>query len=193
MSDTDMVVVVWSDVNLDPMVGDPSVITGMADGLKRPTAKETLDAIHQYLADNLKMVEPATWDHPSRGRKTSVEILREGAWGCSAHAQVACHLARACGIPAILVKSLNLEWINRKNRGDGHGEGHVYVEVLREGRPALWDAQGGRLFDKYDPNAAVTPDGLRRIYEKGGPDRLVLSHHGKEWEEETGRLFPKAG
>jgi hypothetical protein len=191
MRDMKMVSVLASDVGLDPTAGDPSVIRGIAAGLKRPTVKETLKAIHQYLADKLKMVEPAAWDSPSRGRKTSVEILREGAWGCSAHAQVACHLVRACGIPAILVKSMSVDWISRKNRGDGRGEGHVYIEVLSDGSPALWDAQGGGLHDDYDPNAELAPNGVHRIYEKGSPQDLVLSHHGEQWEEETKRLFPK--
>lgn len=186
-----MVSVLVSDIDLDPTAGDPSVIHDIAAGLRRPTVKETLKAIHRYLAEKLKMVEPAAWDSPSRGRKTSVAILREGAWGCSAHAQVACHLARACGIPAILVKSMSVDWVNRKNQGDGHGEGHVYVEVLNEGSPALWDAQGGSLHDDYDPNVELTPTGVHRIYEKGSPRDLVLSHHGEQWEEETKRLFPK--
>jgi len=183
-------VVLPSDVNLDATAGDVSKIESITTGLKRPALRGTLDAIHRYLAVNLRMVERAGYSHPSRGRKTSVEILQSEAWGCSAHAQVACHLARACGIPAILVKSLDVDWIERKNRGDGYGDGHVYVEVLNNGRPALWDAQGGMLFEDYDPTAATTPDGTRHIYEKGGPDRVVLSHHGKEWEEETRRMFP---
>jgi len=188
---TNMLTVCPSDLDLDEMAGDPSVIRSAAAGLNRPTVGGTLKAIHQYLGANLQMVEPATWGSPSRGRKTSVQILREGAWGCSAQAQVACHLARACGIAAILVKSMSVDWMSRKNRGDGHGEGHVYVEVLKDGRPALWDAQGGVLHENYDPNSELTPNGVHRIYEKGSPESLVLSHHGRVWEDETKRLFPK--
>jgi hypothetical protein len=110
--------------------------------------------------------------------------------GCSAHAQVACHLARACGTPAILVKTLNTRWIEQENHGDGKGIGHVYVEVLLHGKPCLWDAQGGRLHD-YDGKTEVVEG--RRIYQKGGPEELILSHHGPEWEAETARLFPQAG
>jgi hypothetical protein len=181
-----------SDVNLDETAGDRSVLEGIAAGLKRPTVRDTLAAIHQHLGTNLKMVECASYTHPIRGRRTSVEILGSEAWSCSAHAQVACHFARACAIPAILVKSLDVAWVDWKNQGDGYGQGHVYVEVLKDGKPALWDAQGGRLHENYDPAAATTPDGTRYIYEKGGPDVLVLSHHGREWEEETRRLFPRA-
>jgi transglutaminase-like putative cysteine protease len=188
----DTTTVLPSDVNLDETSGERSVIEDIAARLKRPTVRETLDAIHHYLKTNLKMVKDPTYGHASRGRRTSVQMLRSEAWGCSAHAQVACHLARACGIPAILVKSLAVEWLDWNNQGDGRGAGHVFVEVLNDGRPALWDAEGGYLHENYDPTAATAPDGMHVLYEKGGPDRLVLSHHGPRWEQETKQLFPRA-
>ncbi|MGE0454276.1 MAG: transglutaminase domain-containing protein [Vicinamibacteria bacterium] len=180
-----------SDVDLDESAGDVSVLKRTAAELKRPTVRDTLAAIHQYLGTNLKKVKNPSYGHPSRGRRTSVEMLRTEAWGCSAHAQVACHLARACGVPAILVKSLNLAWVEKENQGDGLGAGHVYVEVLINGNPALWEPEGGYLDEPYDPAATITPNGYHYIYEKGGPDVLVLSHHGPQWEEETQRLFPQ--
>jgi transglutaminase-like putative cysteine protease len=178
-----------ADTLLDATAGDSALIGAVADPLRRRTPEETLTAIHQYLKSSLKMIEPATWNHPARRRRTSVEIMEEGAWGCSAHAQVACHLARACGIPAILVKTLNVDWIERRNRGDGRGEGHVFVEVLVGDAVGLWDAQGGRLhvseYDSYSPRF-----GDKLIYEKGGPEALILSHHGQVWEAETRQRFP---
>jgi hypothetical protein len=185
-----MEVVRSSDINLDQTTGDVALIRKIADGLKRSSPDETLEEIHRYLRQNLKEIHPAFWNHAGRGRKTSTEIMRDGAWGCSAHAQVACHLARACKIPAILLKSLNVSWIEHENKGDGHGSGHVYVEVFIDGKPCLWDAQGGTLDKRYDATSRHTPDGKRVIYEKGGPDALILSHHGFEWEAETRRLFP---
>lgn len=130
------------------------------------------------------MIEPAAWNHPARGRRTSVEILTEGASGCSAHAQVACHLARACGIPVILVKTLDVDWIEKGNQGDGRGAGHVFVEVLIGDAVALWDAQRGRVHvAACDAHSDRFHDKL--IYDKGGPERLMLSHHGPIWEAET--------
>jgi hypothetical protein len=157
--------------------------------LRRETAEETLLAIHRCLARELKVAD--RWDDPSRRRMTSTEmLLQRTAWGCSAHAQVACHLARACGIPAILVKTLDLSWIQSGNLGDGRASGHVYVEVLIEGKPSLWDAQGGRLHRNYDPLDTLTPGDPRRIYDKGSPEAIVLSHHGVVWEAEVKKLFP---
>ena len=180
-----------SDTNLDPTAGERSVIANVAAQLKRDSPNETLSAIHTYLDRSVKVIDPASWDHALRCRRTSVQILQEGAWGCSAHAQVACHLARACGIPAILAKALDVDWIERDNQGDGRGRGHVYVEVLCGGRPLLWDAQGGSLVEGYDLDSGLVPAIPRRlVYDKGGPDAIVLSHHGTEWEDETRRLFP---
>lgn len=83
--------------------------------------------------------------------------------------------------------------LDRKNRGDGRGSGHVYVELLGDaGTPALWERQGARLYENYDPEATETPDQSNRVvYDKGGPDSVLLSHHGLEGEDETKRLFPK--
>jgi transglutaminase-like putative cysteine protease len=185
-----------TDVDLGTTAGDPATIRALADRLRRQSARETLDAIQRHLRTYLYKPQSASWNHPLRRRLTSVEMLRQGAWGCSAHAQVACHLARACGIPAILAKAMKLEWIASGNRGDGRGAGHVYVEVLLEGeRPALWEPEGGRVVERYDPveelvPEELTPDGRQKIYGKGDPDHVVLSHHGTVWEEETKRLFP---
>lgn len=115
-------------------------------------------------------------------------LARSIAWGCSAHAQVALHLARSCGIPAILVKSLDWRWLEHDNQSDGRGTGHVYVEVIVDGKVRLWDAQGGVLHTNYDPECSEFEN--RLIYEKGSPEELVLAHHGPEWEAETARRFP---
>jgi hypothetical protein len=88
-------------------------------------------------------------------------------------------------------QSLDIDWIECRNQGDGRGTGHVYVEVLIAGKPCLWDAQGGELHKDYDPECGLVP-GARRIYDKGGADAVVLSHHGENWEAETKRLFPRA-
>jgi len=111
-------------------------------------------------------------------------LLQLEAWGCSAHAQIAGHLARACGIPAILVKTLDLKWIEHDNRGDGRASGHVYVEVLVDGKPLLWNAQGGRLHRHYDPRSFSVTEGRQVIYDKGGPD---LTRSSSPTTERNGR------
>jgi hypothetical protein len=177
------------DVHLDRTAGDPTAIQRVAAEVKKGTPEETLKAIQDRLAVSLHTNAREDWNSPNRGHWTSSQMLARGvAWGCSAYAQVACHVARACGIPGILVKALNRKWIEKENMGDGRANGHVYVEVLINGRPCLWDAQGGRLHTNYNPQSDSIED--KRIYDKGGPDEIILSHHGPEWEEETKRRFP---
>lgn len=178
-----------SDTNLDATAGDVAQIRGIAHALRRSTPEETLAAIHQYLS-SLSTTD-AGWNSPNREPRTSTDMLEhQVAWGCSAHAQVACHLARACGIPAILVKTLNLDWIQEKNQGDGRGEGHVYLEVLVDDKAMLWDAQAGNVCRDYDPTQTHVVE-RRYIYDKGGPDEIILSHHGPKWEAETRCRFPQ--
>ena len=178
-----------SDTTLDGTVGDHAAIRELARRLGRETDSETLMAIHEHLDADLQVIRPARWSHPTRGKLTSTQIMSMGAWGCSAHAQVACHLARAAGIPAILVKTMNKTWLSSENQGDGRGHGHVYVEVLVDERVCLWDAEEGRLHRDYSPSSTEIEN--RLIYEKGDAGEIILSHHGTEWEEETKRLFPR--
>lgn len=185
-----MRVVTPSDTVLDQTAGDVEQLKRIATTLRQGRNDDTLKAISEHLRSICVPDKEAFWDSSLRDRRVSSDMLAPGsAWGCSAHAQVACHLARACGIPAILVKSLNVRWIDIDNSGDGRGHGHVWVEVLLHGKACLWDAQSGRLYEDYDPQSDRIED--KRIYETGGPNELVLSHHGSEWEAETRRLFPR--
>ena len=116
--------------------------------------------------------------------------------GCPAFgvraAALACHLARAAGIPAILVKSLLRDEI-AKHDGTGRIDGHVWVEVLLDGKPALWNTQAeGGIHTEYDPHATVFVEGKKEyiVYQKGDPDELSLSHHGdRQWEAENRSLW----
>ena len=173
---------------LDRTAGNAETVTNEAITWNRGTPEGTLRAIDE----RVRRLEDGnlSYTSPDRGYRTTSDMLaRNVVWGCSARAQVACHLARASGVPCILAKAVDETWIQR-NLGDGLAEGHVYVEVLINGQPHLWDPGYGMVSD-YVPGSVMVQGGLRRIYDKGGPDEVVLSHHGSEWEEETRRLFPK--
>jgi hypothetical protein len=173
---------------LDPTAGDASIVRREAEDFRRETPEETLRAIDQ----RLRRLQDGDlrYTSPDRGPRTTRDMLeRNVVWGCSARAQVACHLARACGICAILAKSLDESWLKYENKGDGLANGHVYVEVLLNGQTRLWNPGSG-VVNGYVPTEPVIEEGRRRIYDKGGPDEVVLSHHGPQWEEETKRLFP---
>ena len=187
-----MLSVSLSDVRLGPSAGDADYLARVAAEITGLRTREVLSGITKRLK-SLNCQADTSYGSPLRGRYTSVGMLERGAaWGCSAHGQVSCHLARARNIPAIVVKTLLKTWIEQENAGDGYAKGHVFVELLMDGRPALWEHENDVLIPDYDPSLTeITVDGaVYCIYEKGDPDTIILSHHGAQWEKETKRLFP---
>lgn len=178
-----------TDTSLDTTAGVVAVIEREAKACERQDRFGTLRAIDQRLGA-IKDFDDLGWESMDRRPRTSSDMLAlNRAWGCSAIAQVACHLARALRVPSILVKSMNKSWIARKT-GDGYGRGHVFVEVLIDGQRDLWSPKYG-LVPGYQPGDLTVDDGdtegPRLIYDTGAPDELVLSHQGSHWEAETKR------
>ncbi len=102
-------------------------------------------------------------------------------------------LARACGIPAVFVKTMDADWI-REFRATGtcaSWRGHVFLEVHLDGRWQLLDAQALRLYDDYAPAMRMLP-GNRYAYDKGAdPRQLVLSLDWERWKRQTAAYFGK--
>lgn len=172
--------VAQTDVDLDETAGDVSIIKGEVAAWAGRPALEALKQISQRIK-TLSPDDPATYDSPHRGPRNSSDLLEQKArtWGCSAQAQVACHLARASGIPAILVKAVDLHWVNNPTADPRQFTGHVYLEVLIDGSSKFWDPGRNQFFDQ-----STNPDG-RVVYDKGDPNAIVLSHHGTVWEDEA--------
>ena len=181
-----------SDTALDITAGDVAAVEREARACERQDLVRTLRAMDQRL-NLIKDFDDLGFTSLDRRPRTSSEMLAlNRAWGCSAIAQVACHLARSLGVPSILVKSMNKSWIARTT-GDGYGRGHVFVEVLIDGQRHLWSPRYG-LVAGYQPGDLTVDDrdaeGPRLIYDTGAPNELVLSHEGPHWEAETKRMFP---
>jgi hypothetical protein len=178
------------DIALGPSAGNIAAVMTAAEGFKCAEPENTLRAIDQRIRAFRE--GDLHYSSPDRGLRTTSEMLeRNVIWGCSAAAQIACHLSRACGIPSILVKSIEEGWINFRNKGNGEADGHVYVEVLVNGGPCLWDPGSGLVVGYRPGDSSVqSRKGPRRICDTGDPDEVVLSHHGRQWEEEIKRLFP---
>lgn len=179
------------DLALDVTAGDAAAVELEARRCVRTTRDDTIRAIDGRLAF-LKDFDLGWMSPDRRLRSTSEMLALNKAWGCSAIAQIACHLARAGGIPAILVKSMDDSWLANKT-ADGRGAGHVFVEILADGNRRLWSPKYGFINSHICGAVSVDdgdPRGPRRIYDTGHPCELVLSHHGPHWEEETKRLFP---
>ncbi len=175
---------------LDPKAGSERAIRAIADGLKRRTPEQTLEAVDLWVARTLEW-DPEEFD----GWRTVEKMVEDGTYGgCADHAMAYGTLLRACGIPTVWVKTMDLAWIERFRSGafdpsKDTWSGHVLLEVHLGGAWRLLDAQGRRLWMRYDPEARLFPDG-RFAYDKGGmPWDLVLSVRWEEWKRQTSAYF----
>jgi hypothetical protein len=94
-------------------------------------------------------------------------INEEFLYGCTTFALVYSNMARAKGIPTVLVEGLNIDFINRFTNDLGGGmNGHFFVEVLIKGEWYLVDTTAGRLYLDYDKASKYLP-GDNYLWAKG--------------------------
>ena len=171
---------------LSPRVGDAAKIRSLAAQLKAETQEATLASIYQWMHRNLRYDERAayTW------RSMDEMLAARTVGGCADHAAVFGTLARAAGIPAIWVKTLDMDWIHEFRAAPGavrSWRGHVFLEVHVDGTWQLLDASAMRLYPGYDVRSRLLP-GNRLAYDKGDdPFELVLSCRWELWKEQTRR------
>lgn len=173
---------------LSPRVGDAAKIRSLASQLKAGTETETLASISQWMHRNLRYDERAAY-----AWRTLDEMLAARTYGgCADHAAVFGTLARAAGIPAVWVKTMDVDWIREFKAAPGavtSWRGHVFLEVHVGGAWRLLDASAMRLYDDYDVESRFLP-GNRFAYDKGDdPFALVLSCRWELWKEQTRRYF----
>ena len=81
---------------------------------------------------------------------TASQILTQGTvTGCTAYATAFATLARAKGIPSIIVNSAKYDWIGSGCNLD-FVQGHLFVEVFIEEEWYLVDSTSGMLYQDYD-------------------------------------------
>jgi hypothetical protein len=90
---------------------------------------------------------------------TAHGILSTGvATGCTDYALAFATLARAKGMPAVVVDSAQLEWIEHGARLN-RVAGHFFVEVLLGNEWVLVDSTSGALYIFYDRDNWLLPEG----------------------------------
>jgi len=176
-------------LELHKSFGDAARIRKVAEPLKEKTTEQTLRAIGRWIDQNLKCDEKKKYEW-----RNVEEVIGDGTYiGCADHALVFGALARACGIPAVWVKTMDADWIH-EFRADPKGfkgswRGHVFLEVHVDGKWKLVDATQMVIYDAYDPKARILPVN-RFAYDKGGdPYELVLSMRWEEWKAQTRKYF----
>ena len=175
---------------LDPHAGDPAAIRVLAATLRRASPTETLAAVDRFMARSM------VWDAEAFDDWRTVEtMLSDGTFGgCADHAMAYGTLLRACGIPTLWVKSMDLAWVERLRAGRfdpsrDAWSGHVFLEVHLDGAWRLLDAQAREVYRTYDVQGRRLP-GERYAYDKGGsPWELVLSVRWEPWKRQTATFF----
>jgi hypothetical protein len=174
---------------LNESLGDRQRIEKLAGTLKADTPQQTLLAIGRWIQSNLKYDDQAAYAW--RNFDTALDTRTCGS--CADHALVFAALARACGIPAVFVKSMDADWIYefRTSGVSDSWRGHVFLEVHLGGRWQLLDAQAMQLYQDYQPAMRILP-GSRYAYDKGAdPRELVLSLDWERWKQQTIAYFSK--
>ena len=91
------------------------------------------------------------------------------------HTPEARQLLRSAGIPAVWVKTMDVEWIwdFKKKRPFGSWSGHVFLEIYLDGKWVLLDPGASRIYVDYSPHSRILP-GNRFAYHKGSDPRQMV-------------------
>ena len=120
------------------------------------------------------------------------DVIREKAYGGCADQGIVCGvLLKAAGIPAVWVKTMDVNWIwdFKKGRPFHSWSGHVFVEVWVDQKWMLLNPGGKLLYQEYNPRARILP-GNRFAYDKGNdPKAMVMSLQWEEWKRQTAAYF----
>lgn len=174
-------------LDLSNSLGDSSKITEIANGLKAQSPEKTLLSIARWMSENLTRSpdEAYSW------RNFDNVMASKATASCADYALVVASLARACGIPTVFVKTMDVDWIHafRKNGSCETWDGHVFLEVHWKRKWRLFDPEAVKLYEDYDPAMRILP-GLRYAYDKGSdPYQLVLSLDWEKWKKQTSDYF----
>ena len=174
-------------VALPKSLGKRETIEKIAGEIQGASPREKLGAIGPWIDAHMR------YDATTFARWRDVDaLLAQGTYGgCADHAELYGGVARACGIPTVWVKSLDLDWIAWFRSHPDQPKnwyGHVFLEVHVDGAWRLFDAGQGLLYADYDVKQRILP-GHRLAYDKGAdPYELVLSTRWELWKKQTRRF-----
>jgi hypothetical protein len=168
-------------------LGDRGAIQRQASQLKADSDRETIRNVLNWMKGSLK--------HDSQKAyawRNYDDVLREKAFGGCADQAIVCGvLLKGAGIPAVWVKTMDVNWIwdFKKGRPFQSWSGHVFVEVWVDQKWMLLDPAGEVLYEDYRPQARILP-GNRFAYDKGNdPMAMVMSLQWEAWKSQTEAYF----
>lgn len=121
--------------------------------------------------------------------KTEDYIKERKLYGCTSYGLVIANMARAKGIPAIVVEGLKLDFIKDFQNGDFQNtiSGHMFIEVLIDNKWYLIDSTRGRLYLDYNTKNNVLPN--ENFLLGKGIDRWEFGMKMKEYFNEESGFF----
>ena len=168
---------------LNDNMGSRDLIMRTAESIEGSTPEKKLLAIHHWIESRLSYKA----DYFNEWRTFDQMLIDGLQGGCAHYSVVFGALARACGIPTVWVKTLDVDWIRdfRTKGTEGSWNGHVFLEIFIHDRWMLLDDTQLVLYENYDTKARILP-GNRYAYDKGGdPFELILSARWELWKKVT--------
>ena len=127
----------------------------------------TLKEIYELMCKELNMPEEevrkiyGNKDQMYLGYTAEDYIQKKTLWGCTSYAVIYAQMARAKGIPAILVEGVNIDYIKHIQSGSKEKVpmgGHWYVEVYIQGKWYLVNSTTNQIVLDYEPTNLTLPD-----------------------------------
>ena len=128
---------------------------------------------------------------PTKWRNYDDVVCESCYGGCADQAIVCGVLLKSAGIPAVWVKTMDLDWIwdFKKKRKFKSWSGHVFLEVYLDDQWVLLDPGAAKTYENYSPKSRILP-GNRLAYHKGNdPQAMVMSLQWEQWKDQTASYF----
>ena len=168
-------------------LGDLDAIAKQAEELKGTNDQKSLKNILNWMQSTLKYDGEQAYHW-----RNFDTVVSQGCYGGCADQAIVCGvLLKSAKIPAVWVKTMDVQWIwdFKKKRSPKSWSGHVFLEVYLDGKWVLLDPGAFRVYVDYSPKARILP-GNRFAYHKGNdPKQMVMSLQWEEWKRQTTAYF----
>ena len=110
-------------------------------------------------------------------------------YGCTTYSLVFANMARAKGIPTVIVEGLKVDFIKKVQAGkyDNHISGHFFTEVYIDNQWYLIDNTRGRLYLNYNTKNKILPNDNFLLGK--GIDRWEFGMRMKEYSNKKSRFW----
>lgn len=168
-------------------LGDRDAIAKQAEALKAVDDRTTLANILRWMETHLTYDGDLAYEW-----RNFDNVVSERCYGGCADQAIVCGvLLKSAEIPAVWVKTMDVDWIwdFKKGRPFNSWSGHVFLEVYLDGKWVLLDPGASRIYVDYSPRSRILP-GNRFAYHKGDdPKQMVMSLQWEEWKRHTASFF----